>query len=236
MLFRSAEVAAWTPQQSRDHLGRFGFVGERVFEPVARFSGGERARLSLAILVARRPNLLLLDEPTNHLDLEMRDSLLLALQEFSGAVVLVSHDRALLRSVCDEFLLVGDGIVKDFDGDLGDYANWLAQRRTTAREPTHQQSSGREQRKEQRRREAEARNQLAPLRAELRRVETELERKTVRRRELEAQLADATFYTDVPAAEQRRVSDEHGRLAREIDALEAQWLELGERLETNTAP
>jgi ATP-binding cassette subfamily F protein 3 len=231
-----AEVAAWTPQQSRDHLGRFGFVGERVFEPVARFSGGERARLSLAILVARRPNLLLLDEPTNHLDLEMRDSLLLALQEFSGAVVLVSHDRALLRSVCDEFLLVGDGIVKDFDGDLGDYANWLAQRRTTAREPTPQQSSGREQRKEQRRREAEARNQLAPLRAELRRVETELERKTVRRRELEAQLADATFYTDVPAAEQRRVSDEHGRLAREIDALEAQWLELGERLETNTAP
>lgn len=231
-----AEVASWTPQQSRDHLGRFGFVGERVFEPVARFSGGERARLSLAILVARRPNLLLLDEPTNHLDLEMRDSLLLALQEFSGAVVLVSHDRALLRSVCDEFLLVGDGIVKDFDGDLGDYANWLAQRRTTAREPTHQQSSGREQRKEQRRREAEARNQLAPLRAELRRVETELERKTVRRRELEAQLADATFYTDVPAAEQRRVSDEHGRLAREIDALEAQWLELGERLETNTAP
>jgi len=187
-------------------------------------------------LVARRPNLLLLDEPTNHLDLEMRDSLLLALQEFSGAVVLVSHDRALLRSVCDEFLLVGDGIVKDFDGDLGDYANWLAQRRTTAREPTPQQSSGREQRKEQRRREAEARNQLAPLRAELRRVETELERKTVRRRELEAQLADATFYTDVPAAEQRRVSDEHGRLAREIDALEARWLELGERLETNTAP
>ena len=226
-----AEVATWTPQQSRDHLGRFGFVGDRVFEPVARFSGGERARLSLAILVARRPNLLLLDEPTNHLDLEMRDSLLLALQEFDGAVVLVSHDRALLRSVCDEFLLVGDGAAKDFDGDLGDYADWLAQRRTTSREPTSQQSSGREQRKEQRRREAEARNQLAPLRAELRKIETELEAKTTQRRELEARLAEPSFYTDVPAAEQRRVSDEHGRLAREIEALEGRWLELGERLE-----
>ena len=226
-----AEVATWTPQQSRDHLGRFGFVGDRVFEPVARFSGGERARLSLAILVARRPNLLLLDEPTNHLDLEMRDSLLLALQEFDGAVVLVSHDRALLRSVCDEFLLVGDGTARDFDGDLGDYADWLAQRRTTSREPTSQQSSGREQRKEQRRREAEARNQLAPLRAELRKIETELEAKTTQRRELEARLADPAFYTDVPAAEQRRVSDEHGRLAREIEALEGRWLELGERLE-----
>ena len=226
-----AEVATWTPQQSRDHLGRFGFVGDRVFEPVARFSGGERARLSLAILVARRPNLLLLDEPTNHLDLEMRDSLLLALQEFDGAVVLVSHDRALLRSVCDEFLLVGDGAAKDFDGDLSDYADWLAQRRTTSREPTSQQSSGREQRKEQRRREAEARNQLAPLRAELRKIETELEAKTTQRRELEARLAEPSFYTDVPAAEQRRVSDEHGRLAREIEALEGRWLELGERLE-----
>ena len=102
-------VSAWTPQQQRDHLGRFGFRGERVFEPTANFSGGERSRLALAILVARRPNLLLLDEPTNHLDLSMRHTLLMALQEFAGAVVVVSHDRALLRGVCDRFVLVAGG-------------------------------------------------------------------------------------------------------------------------------
>ncbi len=123
------EMSRWSEQQKRDHLGQFGFRGERVFEPVERFSGGERARLSLAILVARRPNLLLLDEPTNHLDFEMRESLLLALQEFAGAVVIVSHDRSLLRGVCDEFLLVGDGEAQPFDGDLEDYAAWLGRRR-----------------------------------------------------------------------------------------------------------
>ena len=226
-----AEVTSWTPQQSRDHLGRFGFVGDRVFESVARFSGGERARLSLAILVARRPNLLLLDEPTNHLDLEMRDSLLLALQDFGGAVVLVSHDRTLLRSVCDDFLLVADGVVEDFDGDLTDYATWLAQRRSTTRESPSPQTSSRDQRKEQRRREAEVRNQLAPWRAELRQIERELETTAARRRELEARLTEPAFYVDTPAAEQRRVSEELGRLAREIDTLEGRWLELGERLE-----
>src|SRR4029077_7749898 len=89
------EVAGWGSQKQRDHLGRFGFRGERVFEPTKNFSGGERARLALSILVARRPNLLLLDEPTNHLDLSMRHTLLMALQEFPGAVVIVSHDRSL---------------------------------------------------------------------------------------------------------------------------------------------
>ncbi|MFM7626211.1 MAG: ABC-F family ATP-binding cassette domain-containing protein, partial [Gammaproteobacteria bacterium] len=121
------DIAAWPEQRKRDHLGSFGFRGDRVFDTVRNFSGGERARLSLAILVARRPNLLLLDEPTNHLDHEMRDSLLLALQQFTGAVVLVSHDRGLLGSVCDEFLRVRDGRIEPFDGDLADYARWLAQ-------------------------------------------------------------------------------------------------------------
>lgn len=225
------EARSWSPQQLRDHLGRFGFTGDRVFEPVARFSGGERARLSLAILVARRPNLLLLDEPTNHLDLEVRDSLLLALQDFEGAVVIVSHDRALLRSVCDEFLLVADGRVDEFDGDLGDYATWLSQRQSSSRDAVAAQSTGRDQRNERKRREAEARNQLAPLRAELRQVEAELERKQTRRHELERRLADPAFYSDTAATEQRDVADEHGKLGREIEALETRWLELGERLE-----
>ena len=107
--------------------------GDRVFEPTRQFSGGERARLALAILVARKPNLLLLDEPTNHLDLDMRHALLVALQDFAGAVVIVSHDRALLRGACDRFLLVANGAVGPFDGDLEDYAAWLARGAGAAR-------------------------------------------------------------------------------------------------------
>ena len=103
---RSACASQWDEQRRRNHLGGFGFRGDRVFEPVVHFSGGERARLALAILVAERPNLLLLDEPTNHLDFEMRHSLITALQDFAGAVIVVSHDRGLLRSVCDQFWLV----------------------------------------------------------------------------------------------------------------------------------
>ena len=125
----------WDEQRRRNHLGGFGFRGDRVFEPVVHFSGGERARLALAILVAERPNLLLLDEPTNHLDFEMRHSLITALQDFAGAVIVVSHDRGLLRSVCDQFWLVADGAVADFDGDLEDYANWLEKRGGAAAAP-----------------------------------------------------------------------------------------------------
>src|SRR5687768_10583781 len=125
----------WDEQRRRNHLGGFGFRGDRVFEPVVHFSGGERARLALAILVAERPNLLLLDEPTNHLDFEMRHSLITALQDFAGAVIVVSHDRGLLRSVCDQFWLVADGVVRDFDGDLEDYAGWLEKRAGSAATP-----------------------------------------------------------------------------------------------------
>ena len=129
--------AQWDEQRRRNHLGGFGFRGDRVFEPVVHFSGGERARLALAILVAERPNLLLLDEPTNHLDFEMRHSLITALQDFAGAVIVVSHDRGLLRSVCDQFWLVADGAVTDFDGDLEDYAELArkARQRRVARPP-----------------------------------------------------------------------------------------------------
>src|SRR5512139_1045960 len=113
-------------QQQRDFLASFGFRGDRVFEPVGPFSGGEKARLALALVAWRRPNLLLLDEPTNHLDLEMRQALAMALQEYAGAVVMVSHDRHLLATVTDRFLLVDGGRVTEFDGDLDDYARWLA--------------------------------------------------------------------------------------------------------------
>ena len=132
----------WDEQRRRNHLGGFGFRGDRVFEPVVHFSGGERARLALAILVAERPNLLLLDEPTNHLDFEMRHSLITALQDFAGAVIVVSHDRGLLRSVCDQFWLVADGAVTDFDGDLEDYANWLEKRGSSAATPAAPKARG----------------------------------------------------------------------------------------------
>jgi ATP-binding cassette subfamily F protein 3 len=215
-------VAAWTPQQQRDHLGQFGFRGDRVFEPVRHFSGGERARLSLAILVARRPNLLLLDEPTNHLDLEMRDALLLSLQEFQGAVVIVSHDRGLLGGVCDEFLRVRDGVVESFDGDLDDYARWLAATRTRA-EPVVAD------RKERKRLEAEARNRLAPQRAELKRVERELEVCLAEREALEARLADPALYASAdPAA--RTLPAAHAALLARIHDLEERWLTLSEEL------
>jgi ATP-binding cassette, subfamily F, member 3 len=224
------EVAAWTEQQRRDHLGRFGFRGERVFEPTGRFSGGERARLALAILVARKPNLLLLDEPTNHLDLEMRHALLVALQEFPGAVVIVSHDRTLLRSACDRFLLVANGSVSPFEGDLDDYAAWLARNGKAPRSAPDPGSTA-PSRQEQRRLEAEARNRLTPLRSEQRRIESRLEKLAAERQQLEAELADPATYTTKPPEEGRRLNVRHAELLREIASLEERWLEVASELE-----
>src|SRR6185369_6288630 len=121
-----------TEQEQRDYLASFGFRGDRVFEAVGPFSGGEKARLALALVALRRPNLLLLDEPTNHLDLEMRQALAMALQEYVGAVIMVSHDRHLLATVTERFLLVDAGRVQEFDGDLDDYARWLTRGNTTS--------------------------------------------------------------------------------------------------------
>jgi ATP-binding cassette subfamily F protein 3 len=233
-------MARWSEQMRRDHLGQFGFKGERVFEPVSRFSGGERARLSLAILVARRPNLLLLDEPTNHLDFEMRESLLLALQDFAGAVIIVSHDRSLLRGVCDEFLLVADGEARPFDGDLEDYAAWLGKRRQgvsqkAAAPPGIGNGSGNgnattsAERREQRRGDAAARQKLAPLRQEVEKIEARLVTLTGERERLERRLADPEVYES--QATQRDLTARHGVVTTEMDRLETRWLELTEQLE-----
>jgi ATP-binding cassette, subfamily F, member 3 len=228
------EQARWSELERRNHLGRFGFRGERVFEPTRQFSGGERARLALAILVARKPNLLLLDEPTNHLDLDMRHALLVALQDFAGAVVIVSHDRALLRGACDRFLLVTDGAVKAFDGDLEDYAKWLARGAGAVSPavpdggaPVRAQALAREQR----RLEAEARNRLTPLRAEQRKLERRLEALTAERQDIEARLADPATYAAADANEQRRLSARHGELSLEISTVEERWLAVASTLE-----
>ena len=226
------EVAAWTEQQRRDHLGRFGFRGDRVFEPTGQFSGGERARLALAILVARRPNLLLLDEPTNHLDLEMRHALLVALQEFAGAVVVVSHDRTLLRGACDSFLLVANGVVAAFDGDLDDYASWLARSgKPRATSETSAAGPASPSRQEQRRLDAEARNRLTPLRNEQRRLESQLEKLGAERQRLETELADPATYTTKPPEEGRRLTTRHAEIVREIATVEERWLEVMSELE-----
>ena len=223
------EVTPWTEQQRRDHLGRFGFRGERVFEPTGRFSGGERARLALAILVARKPNLLLLDEPTNHLDLEMRHALLVALQDFPGAVVVVSHDRTLLRSACDSFVLVADGSVAPFDGDLDDYAAWLA--KGSKASSSSAADTATPSRQEQRRLDAEARNRLTPLRNEQRRIESQLEKLAAERQRLEAELADPETYSTKPPEEGRRLTLRHTEVSKDIATLEERWLEVMSELE-----
>jgi ATP-binding cassette subfamily F protein 3 len=247
------EQARWSEQDRRNHLGRFGFNGDRVFEPTRQFSGGERARLALAILVARKPNLLLLDEPTNHLDLDMRHALLVALQDFAGAVVIVSHDRSLLRGACDRFLLVANGVVAPFEGDLEDYAAWLRRGeaaplaipgggapgpriRARAFAGIEDTLSVLDKgtpltRREQRRLEAEARNRLTPLRAEQRRLEHLLERLTAERTTIESRLADPATYAAAGADEQRRLSSRHGELGLEIATVEERWLEVAATLE-----
>jgi ATP-binding cassette subfamily F protein 3 len=221
--------AQWDEQRRRSHLGNFGFRGDRVFEPVVNFSGGERARLALAILVAERPNLLLLDEPTNHLDFEMRHSLITALQEFAGAVIVVSHDRGLLRSVCDQFWLVADGAVRDFDGDLDEYATWLEKRGSNASTPSAPKPRSDGDKRADRKRGADARKDLAPRKQEIRTIETSLAKLGQEREKLDKELASLDYGN---AAHARKVTERHAALKREIEQLETRWLELSERLES----
>jgi ATP-binding cassette subfamily F protein 3 len=219
--------AQWDEQRRRNHLGGFGFRGDRVFEPVVHFSGGERARLALAILVAERPNLLLLDEPTNHLDFEMRHSLITALQDFAGAVIVVSHDRGLLRSVCDQFWLVADGAARDFDGDLEDYAGWLEKRAGAVNTPAQPQKRSNDT---GRRKEPEPRRDLAPKRQEIRTIETSLAKLGQEKTRIEAELAGLDYGRE--AAHARKVNERYTALRREMEQLETRWLELSERLES----
>jgi ATP-binding cassette, subfamily F, member 3 len=234
-----------TEQQMRDYLAGFGFRGNRVFEPVEPFSGGEKARLALALVAYSRPNLLLLDEPTNHLDLEMRQALAMALQDYTGAVVMVSHDRHLLSTVSDRFLLVADGRVDDFDGDLADYANWLAsgQRSRPADEapeshsaptpsiPTRSAPRSRADEQQRKREEADRRRELAPLRSRLARCEKRLQELAAEAVRLDAALADPALYERAAAAQQRELTTRRAQVARETGEVEGEWLELSETLE-----
>jgi ATP-binding cassette subfamily F protein 3 len=228
-----AELAARaTEQQLRDFLGGFGFRGDRVFEPVAPFSGGEKARLVLALTAYLRPNLLLLDEPTNHLDLEMRQALAVALQDYEGAVVLVSHDRHLLRTVADEFIVVHQGRATPFDGDLEDYAKWLDETSKESPAPApQQQSEAPESRKQRKREEAERRNRLTPLKAKIAQYDGELSSLAARSAALQAQLAAPDIYAASSKDRLKELLAQQAQLARETDRVETAWLEASEQLE-----
>src|SRR5579871_4525550 len=225
-----APVARATEEEQRRFLGGFGFSGERVFEPVEPFSGGEQARLALALIVAQRPNLLLLDEPTNHLDLEMRHALGMALQDFPGAIVLVSHDRYLLRLVADELWLVAGGRARPFDGDLDDYAAWLRTGDAPA-VPAAPAGGGAAAGRERKRAEAARRQRLAPFKSAVTGAEAELERLTRESAALEARLGEAGLYAAQAKAELATLLARRAELARALPAAEERWLEASERLD-----
>ena len=222
-------------QDHRNYLGRFGFSGARIFEPVAPFSGGEKARLVLALMIRRAPNLLLLDEPTNHLDLEMRQALSVALIEYTGALVVISHDRHLLKSVCDELLIVHDGIVDRFDRSLDDYAAWLREQEERSGKgvaDTNEDAAKSANKKQQRRDQAELRQRLKPLTDKVRKVEKALAENRARLSDLETRLADESLYTEHDRQDElSEVVQEQAATKAAIEALEWEWLEATEKLE-----
>jgi ATP-binding cassette, subfamily F, member 3 len=218
-------------QRLRDFIGGFGFRAERVSEPVSRLSGGEQARLVLAMILFKGPNLLLLDEPTNHLDLEMRHALSVALQEFSGAVVLVSHDRHLLRTVTDCLYLVADKRFTDYDGDLEDYARWLTETRRMPKACAPQAMTRSEGSRARRQASAHKRRKLKPLRQELARLEAELVRLGEQRAAMAHTLAEPQLYEDAAKDRLKRVLLDSARLERALEQAEARWLASSEQLE-----
>jgi len=202
----------------RSFLGRFGLASDSEDRPVATFSGGEKSRLALALLAWQKPHLLLLDEPTNHLDLDMRDALTIALEEYTGAVVLVSHDRSLIRAVADELWLVADGEAKLFDGDLEDYKSWIETRRP--RETVAQAAQ------EKPKAQAVPRQNRKALQSKQNKLETELNKAQTELAAVNQQLADPDTYTNPDRAKVEKLNAEHARLQAKVAELEEAWLEL----------
>ncbi|MGA3799821.1 ATP-binding cassette domain-containing protein [Pseudomonas fluorescens] len=223
-------------QTLRDFLGGFDFRGARIDEPVLNFSGGEKARLALALIAWDRPNLLLLDEPTNHLDLEMRLALTMALQEFSGAVLVVSHDRHLLKSTTDNFYLVADGKVEEFDGDLEDYTRWLVEyRQRNAPVSNTPVNPDKTDKKAQRQAAAALRQQLAPHKREADKLEAELGKLHEKLAKIDASLGDSDIYEQARKNELRDLLAEQAKLKVREAELEEAWMEALELLESMQA-
>jgi ATP-binding cassette subfamily F protein 3 len=257
-LWHLAKIAPTVREQElRNFLGGFNFPGTMVSSPIAPFSGGEKARLALALIVWQKPNLLLLDEPTNHLDLETREALTVALAQFEGTLVLVSHDRHLLRATTEEFLIVADGSLKPFDGDLDDYRDWLFKTKLAIAKPAKpgkkepepvarmQPSEVREstpdpvlstaERKEQKRQEAEARQrasaQKKPIETRIKRLEEKMAKANARKSDLDALLADPAIYAEDKKETVKAHLFEQATLAKELEQLEGEWLEQQAELE-----
>jgi len=217
-------------QVLRNYLGRWNFVGDRAFESIDGFSGGERARLALALIAYLEPNVLLLDEPTNHLDLDMREALAEALSDFPGAIVLVSHDRHLIGLVCETFWRVADGKVEAFNGDLDEYASWLRARNNeprTAKPAAAPAPAAAKPPKPPR-----SKHEVDVAARRLRQVEARVSELETALAEVEGQLADPAIYGNDGGIEVAQLAQRQEKLAREKEALEAEWLQL---LETTDA-
>jgi len=235
----------------RTHLGRFGFSGDSATEPVSIRSGGERARLVLALIVYSKPNLLLLDEPTNHLDIEMRESISLALQSYSGCLVVVAHDRHLLRLVTDELWLIDNGSLRRFEGDIDDYVIWLRQRQKGANKNLDSQTNKKpknrtdidakidqkpQRSKTTRQEKAKQREKVKPLHDRLNRVEKEVDKAAEVKRRLDQELANPEIYNEANRDQLRELLFDQARNAQLHQELESQWLEASELLEQADEP
>ena len=219
-----------TEQEHRNYLGGYGYHGDKADAPVGRNSGGEKARLALALIIAQRPNLLLLDEPTNHLDLAMRDALTLALQNYDGAMLIISHDRSLLRATCDEFRLVADGKLQPFDGDLDDYHHYLSEQNSAAAKNATNPDSA-PNRQEQKRRAAEQRQRLRPLKQAVEAQEKSIAKLSAALDAHKTTLADPALYEADNKARLQETLTAQAETQKALDAAEAAWLEAAEALQ-----
>lgn len=217
-------------KELRTFLGGFDFTGNRIFEPIQHFSGGEKSRLALALIIWQRPNILLLDEPTNHLDLEVRNALSLALQEFQGALILVSHDRFLLRSTVDQLILVANHQLTIFEGDLTDYEKWLIQYRKEL-EQSERENKPKESRKEQRTLDAKERAIRKPLLQKIKKLEEKLEKLKEKATQIELKLQDQTLYENQNKNKLQEIMVEQAHITEEIKITEEAWLQASETQE-----
>jgi len=226
-------------QEHLNFLGGFDFRGDMARSACEHFSGGEKSRLALALLIWSRPNLLLLDEPTNHLDLEMRHALTLALQDYQGGVILVSHDRSLLRATCDQFMLVADGQASVFDGDLDDYKDWLATQKNIDLKKTqkednhdkHEEIAKSNHRADQKLARQARLAERRPLVKALAQVDGDLEKLQQQKQSVDERLADPTLYEQADKTEMQTLLKQQGSLTNQIEIIEMRWLELHELLD-----
>jgi ATP-binding cassette subfamily F protein 3 len=250
-LWHLAKIAPTVREQElRNFLGSFNFPGTMVTSSIAPFSGGEKARLALALIVWQRPNLLLLDEPTNHLDLETREALTMALAQFEGTLVVVSHDRHLLRATTDQFIIVADGKLQPFDGDLDDYKDWLFKTKlgkgTTVLPAVNKEDElphvspvaahSTIDRRDQKKLDAEQRQRISaqrkPIEARLKRVEEKIAKRNVQMTEIEAKLSDQSIYDAAKKAELKTILTDQTYYKKDLEQLEAEWLKEQEALES----